>query len=136
MKKLMVLFFFFISLNADDDRKPQQKPKPSEEKNQQSSTSVKNDDAPISQEEASAVLQVAGGFLQILTAPQNPTNITTGIGIMASGMANLFYQLMKSRGFNPELSDEELLMLAHEMELRVNRTVEIELIKRNFKFSE
>lgn len=86
---------------------------------------------PVTEAEASAILQVAGGFFTIITAPNDPTHVTTGIGAMASGMANLFYQLMKSKGLNPELSDDELENLAEQMADMVSRGVEIEMVRRS-----
>ncbi len=118
MKKLLLLCLLCTNLHADN-KKPTQ--------------STPSDDAPINAAEASAILQVAGGFFQILTAPNDPTHLATGIGAMASGMANLFYQLMKSKGLNPDLSDDELQDLATQMAEMVNRGVEVEMVRRQAK---
>lgn len=134
MKKLLVIFLILsCSINVHAKHKPKEsKPKPSETtQSTQPSELISHDETPpITAAEASAIMQVAGGFLEILTAPKDPTHIATGIGAMASGMANLFYQLMKSRGLNLQLSDDELKELAHEMADMVNRGIEIEMVRR------
>jgi len=134
MKKVLVYSLTLISLSSTALAKKPKEPKPaatSSQNTQSTPPTPPKNDAPISTAEASAILQVAGGFFQILTAPNDPTHLATGIGAMASGMANLFYQLMKSKGLNPELSDEELQDLAQEMAEMVNRGMQIEMVRRS-----
>lgn len=134
MKRILFYSLTLICLNSTALAKKPKEPKPgtaSSQNSQATPQSTLKNDAPITTAEASAILQVAGGFFQILTAPNDPTHLATGIGAMASGMANLFYQLMKSKGLNPELSDEELQDLAEEMAEMVNRGVEMEMVRRS-----
>ncbi len=126
MKKILFLSLLFLNTHSEELKKP----KDSQPENQNLSK------PPLTEAQATAMLQVAGGFLQILTNPHNQPTVTNGIGIMATGMANLFYQLMKSRGIDAQISDEELQNLAEEMAQIVNRSVHFERIKRGSLSSE
>jgi hypothetical protein len=134
MRKIVLLNLILILGSSTALAKKPKETKPittSSQNNQTAPQPTPKNDSPISTAEASAILQVAGGFFQILTAPNDPTHLATGIGAMASGMANLFYQLMKSKGFQPELSDNELQSLAEEMADMINQEVEMEMVRRS-----
>lgn len=139
MKKIAFLCLTLLTSSSLLAKKPKQEkpaPTPATQETAQPNSCpptqpTSHSKPPITTAEASAILQVAGGFFQILTAPNDPTHLSTGIGAMASGMANLFYQLMKSKGLNPELSDAELQDLAEEMAEMVNRGVEREMVRRS-----
>lgn len=92
MKKILVLSFFLSCASIYPEKQALTRATGCDV--DENDPQVCHEDAPITEQEAACVVQVVGGFVKLLTNPNNKENIAQSVGIMTTGMAGLMMNVM------------------------------------------